>query len=114
MQMDMSKPRVWNTKQSGTLEFLVFGKGKNFIGVCLTLDIVEEGGDPSKLMESVKESAEAHVKLVQEKKLDDSLLNRPAPNEYWQLYYQVLDSLKGKVERNSFISTMPIRPLAHA
>jgi predicted RNase H-like HicB family nuclease len=112
--MNMSQVRVWNTKQSGTLEFLVFGKDKEFIGVCLTLDIVEDGDDPTKLMESIKEAAEGHVKLVQEKNLDDSLLNRLAPDEYWQLYYQVLDSLKEKAEQNSFISTAPIRPLVHA
>lgn len=112
--MDMSRVRVWNTKQSGTLEFLVFSVDKKFIGVCLTLDIVEEGNDPTNLMESIKEAAEGHVRLVQEKNLDDSLLNRSAPEEYWKLYYQVLDSLKKKAEQKSFISTAPIRPLSHA
>ncbi len=108
--MVVKRINIWNTKESGTLEFLVFRNGKKFVGVCLTLDIVEEGDNPQKLMNSIVEAAMGHVRLVQEKSLDESLLNRPAPDEYWQIYQRVLSSYQMNVEPNSFISTLPIMP----
>lgn len=112
--MSISKMKIWNTKKGGTLEFLVYGQGTSYIGVCLTLDIVEEGNDPKNLMESIVESATGHVKLVQSKNLNDALLNRPAPQEYWDVYNKILGELQKKTQTDGFIYTMPIDTLIHA
>lgn len=108
MYMGMPEMKVWNTKQKGTLEFLVYLEATKYVGVCLTLDIVEEGEDPKKLMESIVESAMGHVKLVQLKNLDDALLNRPAPQKYWKIYNKVLEELRENRPAGGYVYTMPI------
>ena len=89
--MDIRRLRVKNTKEKGLLEFLVYLEKSTYIGVCLTLDIVEEGKDPAKLLKSIQEAATSHVILVIKKNLSDELLNRPAPDEYWERYFKAME-----------------------
>ena len=100
--------RPKNTKKAGILEFLVYGKGTHFIGVCLTFGIVEEGKDPKILMESIKEAAQLHLEVVVNKNLSDNLLNRYAPEEYWDKYFQVLNQARqSKQKQSSFFTRSP-------
>jgi len=92
----MKIDRVKNTKEKGTIEFLVYKEGKTFVGVCLTFDIVEEGSNLEKLMESIQEAAQGHLKVVRAKNMPDDLLNRYAPKEYWDIYYKVIEEIKSK------------------
>ena len=112
MSMDIRKLRVKNTKQEGLLEFLVYRDGNKYTGVCLTLDIIEEGSNSSELMKSIQDAAIGHVKLVIKKHLNDDLLNRLAPDEYWEKYFNVLDALSEqtrKLRKNqSLVSQLPI------
>lgn len=78
--------RPWNTKEKGLMEFVVFHVGTNYTGVCLTFDIIEEGKDMEAVEKSVKEAAKLHLKVVTEKNLPDELLNRYAPQKYWDIY----------------------------
>ena len=94
--MGMKIERPINTKKKGTIEFLVYKEGKTFVGVCLTFDIIEEGNNPEKLMESIQEAAQGHLKVVREKNMPDDLLNRYAPKEYWDIYYKVIGDIKSK------------------
>lgn len=93
MKLDVRRLRVKNTKHRGLLEFLVYPEKDKYVGVCLTLDIVEEGSDPNRLIESLREAARGHVLLVLKKNLSDDLLNRPAPDEYWAKYFEALEAL---------------------
>lgn len=88
--MNIQRPK--NTKEEGVIEFLVYKEGKSFVGVCLTFDIVEEGNDPKKLMESIQEAAMGHLEVVQKLKMADDLLNRYAPEEYWEKYFAAISS----------------------
>jgi len=90
--MKIERPK--NTKDRGTMEFLVYKEGKTFVGVCLTFDIVEEGNNPEKLMESIQEAAQGHLKVVREANMSDDLLNRHAPKEYWDVYYKAIEEIK--------------------
>jgi len=90
--------RIWNTKQKGVIEF-VFYKDKEtskYIGVCLTFDIIEESDDFIKVMQSVEEAAQLHLKVVIKKKLSDDLLNRYAPEEYWDIYFEIKNLIDQK------------------
>lgn len=86
--IDMKPVREKNTKEKGLMEFLVYSEDDKFIGVCLTFDIVEEGSDPVKLMESIKEAAQLHLDVVIKEDMSDELLNRFAPEEYWGKYFE--------------------------
>lgn len=87
-----------NTKESGIAHFLILEKAKPAIGeprftaVCLDFDIVESGDNQAALTESVLEAAKLHLQTVAEQNLSDDLLNRHAPQEYWDLYYSCLAS----------------------
>lgn len=83
--------REKNTKEKGLIEFLVYPEANKFVGVCLTFDIVEEGADPVQLMESIKEAAVLHLEIVQKENMSNELLNRFAPEEYWDIYFRALD-----------------------
>ena len=90
--MNIRRPK--NTKEKGVIELLVYKEGKNYIGVCLTFDIVEEGNNPSELMKSIREAAELHLEVVIKNNLSDELLNRYAPEEYWSKYFETAKKLE--------------------
>src|SRR3989338_6791081 len=92
--MKIERPK--NTKDRGTMEFLVYKEGKTFVGVCLTFDIVEEGDNAEKLMESIQEAALGHLEAVRGLNFPDALLNRYAPKEYWDIYYKAIGDIQSK------------------
>lgn len=95
--------RLWNTKQRGVMEFVFYKDKENgkCVGVCLTFDIIEEGDDLNKVMQSVEKAARLHLKTVVKKNLSDNLLNRYAPEEYWNTYFEIIKNLidQRKIEK---------------
>lgn len=97
----MNIQRTQNTKQRGLMEFIFYQDQGKYIGVCLSFDIVEEGKDLNKLIQSVEDAAMLHLRTVVKENLSDDLLNRYAPEEYWQKYFEALKALEQKkVEEN--------------
>lgn len=92
----MKIKRFWNTKKRGVMEFLIYKEGNKYVGVCLTFDIIEEGKDVRKLKKSLIELADLHLKAVVKKGLPDELLNRYAPDEYWDKYFKIENSFAKK------------------
>ena len=76
-----------NTKGQGQFRFVIYKRPgeRIYTGVCLDLDIVEEDKDPVALRKSLEEAAEGYLEAVAKKNLDDELLNKPAPKEYWDI-----------------------------
>ena len=76
-----------NTKGQGQFRFVIYKRpnDKVYTGVCLDLDIVEEDKDPIALRKSLEEAAQGYLEAVSKKNLDDKLLNKPAPKEYWAI-----------------------------
>ncbi len=86
-----------NTKKRGIYELFVYPEKKgHYVGVCLTLNIVEEGPDPEDLIDSLAEAARGHVLAVIKEGLNDDLLNRPAPQEYWDKYRKFQDYVSSR------------------
>src|SRR3990167_506369 len=86
--MKIERPK--NTKKEGTIEFLVYKEGKTFVGVCLTFDIIEEGTDALSVLKSIKEATQVHLNAVVKHNMTDDLLNRYAPVEYWEKYFETI------------------------
>lgn len=86
--------RLYNTKERGVIEYIVYKEGNSYIGACLSFDIVEEGDDPIKLMLSIQESAELHLKVVRDRRMNDELLNRHAEEKYWKIYFKAVEELQ--------------------
>ena len=105
--MDLRRLGLKNTKERGKLEFVIYPEGKRYIGVCLTLNIVEEGIDPGKLIESIKEAVFGHVFLVIKENLSDDLLNNPAADEYWERYFKALEA-KDKQGKPTYCLKIPL------
>jgi len=85
--MKIERPR--NTKKSGTVEFLFYPEKGRFIGICLTFDIIEEGKDLSELRRNLEKATRLHLETVVKKGLSDDLLNRYAPEKYWNKYFEI-------------------------
>lgn len=78
----------WNTKEQGSLRFLVYKDGDEFCGVCLEFNLIEYGDNPDELLESLKEGAESLIKGVAEHNLSEEALNDPADIKYWLMFEQ--------------------------
>ena len=102
--------RSKNTKKRGLMEFFGCSVGDKFIGVCLTFDIIEEGYNPIEVMKSVEEAAILHLKTVCKKNLSDDLLNRYAPQEFWDKYFEFQ---KKKIIHEN-IAEIPFLDLLHS
>ncbi|MCX6812455.1 MAG: hypothetical protein NTW79_02440 [Candidatus Berkelbacteria bacterium] len=74
-------------------------RDKNYTGVCLDLDIVEEGSDPVVLKQSLEEAAQGYLEIVCKENLSEKLLNKPAPKKYWSViqdlekYFHLLNQI---------------------
>jgi DNA-binding HxlR family transcriptional regulator len=100
--------RNWNTKEKGIMEFIFYKEKGKYIGVCLSFDIVEEGKDLTNLIESVEDVAKLHLRTVTKNNLSDDLLNRYAPEEYWNKYFAALKALeRQKVEEKKVEAEIP-------
>ncbi len=90
------------------MEFLLYKEGDRFVAVCLTFDLVEEGSDPVELMHSIKEAAELHIETVIKNDMPEDLLNRYAPEAYWEKYFKAAKALdKGAGARSGFLTLSP-------
>lgn len=104
----MNIKRPHNTKAKGLIEFIYYGEKDNYVGVCLTFDIVEEGKDLNTLRQSVEDAAKLHLRTVMQKGLSDDLLNRYAPEQYWKKYFKALKALeRQKVEEKKIEFEIP-------
>lgn len=76
-----------NTKQQGQFRFVIYKKAgeKNYTGVCLDLDIVEQDKDPVALRKSLEEAAQGYLEAVCKNNLNEELLNKPALKKYWRI-----------------------------
>lgn len=114
---NMKIKRLWNTKKRGIIEFLFYKEGNRYVGVCLTFDIIEEGDDLINLKQSLEEAASLHLKVVIKENLSDDLLNRYAPEEYWEKYFRFQELIaKQKVKKAirgniPAIATIPYPPV---
>ena len=90
----MEITRSKNTKDKGVIEYLVYTEKDKFIAVCLTFDIVEEGDNREKVMQSIFDAAHVHLQAVIKHNLSDKLLNRYAPQKYWKKYFGFQQEIK--------------------
>jgi len=91
------------------MELFVYNDGGKFVGVNLTFDIVEEGSEPVALMESIKEASLLHLDCVIKENMPDELLNRYAPEEYWNKYFGALEQVErpNKTTVDSYFQKSP-------
>jgi len=91
---NMKIKRPLNTKKEGMVEILVYKEKNVFVGVCLTFDIVEEGNDALAVLKSIKEAVQLHLNTVIKNNMSDNLLNRYAPLEYWEKYFEATKKIQ--------------------
>lgn len=91
-----------NTRQIGTYTLFIYRSGNHYVGVCLELDIIDNGTDRGELTERMKKSVESYVRYVcADSRYDDGMLNRPAPKRYWRLCNKYLkDASRLESNRN--------------
>ncbi len=78
---------VLNTKKKGTFYYLFLKEDDDYVGICLNLNIIEYGKDLDELQKSLREAAFSHLEAVRKHNLSDEYLNIPAPQEYWDMFF---------------------------
>ena len=89
------KKSLDNNKKQGIARILIYFKKDKYIGVCLDFDIIEEADSKEETIKQINEATRGYIINICKNKLDDKLLNRPAPEKYWKIYK----------EYNRFIAT---------
>ncbi len=98
-----------NTKQDCQFTLFIYRERKRYIGVCLELDIVDNGNDLAELTDRMKKSVESYVRRVcWNDSFDAALLNRPAPKKYWNLLAKYLECAR-QLEKTHAASRRPTR-----
>lgn len=97
-----------NTKQKGILRFVVYPEGKHYIGVCLDLNIIEEGDDFYEVWENLKEASLGYVETVEKEGLRDHTLNQKTPREYWDKYQKEVERAFRRPLGQTMVYTLPI------
>lgn len=92
-----------NTYKKGRVTFFIFPQNDHLIGVCLELNIVVEGYSLRIVREELSDAVKTYVETIIENKLSETLLNRPAPQEYWQRFFESLKTM----EKLKTIKTTP-------
>jgi hypothetical protein len=75
---------VHNDKENGVVDFTIFQEDDHFVGVCLTFDLIYEGASYPEVRDMITKLAMDYLNYVKNSNLSDSLLNRPAPREFWE------------------------------
>lgn len=89
-----------NTIKNGSITFLIFKKKseRRYTGVCLDFGIVIQDKDEYSLKCELEKAALGYLKSVAKGKMNESLLNNQAEDEYFNIYNKILAS-----EQNRFI-----------
>lgn len=109
----MKNLRFNNTYASGSLTFL-FLKEKNskrFLAVCLELDLEADADSLSDVEDMIKDYANSWLENVRENKLSEELLNRSAPQEFWNIANALEEERKSRrrmIKHLTFSVGMPI------
>jgi len=83
-----------NTKHHGFAQIFFYPKGDGYVGVCLELDIVDDSKSFPELRERMVRNVTSYVSHVIGNGLDRSLLNRPAPKEYWEMFRTYISQIQ--------------------
>lgn len=106
-----------NTKKKGTYKFIMFQEGDgDYCAVCLTLNLVEWGKDPDELLASINEAAESYILGVVKNDFPDEVLNRSAPEKYWNMAkknYPLVYKTKEKKPTGSDFFTFSSKPYSY-
>lgn len=79
--------RFSNTYESGSMTFLFLKnrENNNFLAVCLEFDLEAEAKSFIEAQEKIEGYAKLWLENVRENKLPEELLNKSAPQEYWDI-----------------------------
>lgn len=85
-----------NSKNEGTLTFFAYydGKEDEWIGVCMEMDIVKVGKTLKEVQENLMGAVLSVLDLVAAGKLSVDVLNKPAEQEYWDIFVGITERPK--------------------
>jgi len=92
------KKNLGNRKEKGIARILIYPEKNKYIGVCLDFDIIEEANSKEEAINQIKEATRGYIINAWKNKLDDSLLNRHAPEKYWKIYQEYRRFIAAKNE----------------
>lgn len=104
--------RFNNTYESGSLTFLFLQEKqtKRFKAVCLEFDLEADAESVAEAQEKIEDYAKLWLENVRENKLPEELLNKSAPQEYWDIANALEEERKSRkrIVKNFTSIGMPI------
>lgn len=91
-------------------------KDGTFTGVCLDLDIVEEGHvSIQEAILSINDAIQSHIQAAAKLGFPKELMFRPAPKEYWNRLNEIIrpKPLKTTFDPFRFFTTEPYIPISY-
>jgi hypothetical protein len=100
-----------NTKEQAQFRFIMYKRpqNKNFVGICLDLDIVEEDEDPVRLRKSLEEAAQGYLEAVWKNDLNAELLNKQIPLKYRKIVEELENYLHQLHQRSLPKNNFPLQ-----
>lgn len=75
-----------NTLQKGSVRFMIFKEGTEWVGVALDFNIVETGDDPREVLFSLEEAIRGYLFSARKIKARPGILNQKSEKEYEDLW----------------------------
>ena len=95
-----------NTRNNGRARIFIYKDNDKFVGVCLEFDLVVCGKTQLITCQLLLEMVKGYVQNAWENNLPDSVLNRPAPKKYWNVYNKFIENQR---PNKTFTSSNEIR-----
>jgi hypothetical protein len=99
-----------NTYKSGSVTYIVFKDGNKYTGVCLEFDLVVQGDTLNETKEILQDYSQLWHKNAVKNKLPETVLNRPAPPKYWEIYKLILNEEEKKIKLKNEVTNAINKP----
>jgi len=91
-----------------TLRGIVYAEDGTWLAHCLEMDIVAEGSDPQRALNDLLELCDFQLRVAAEEADLESAF-KPAPPEYWKLFFTAHKRISKKRLRRTSRTAEPIR-----
>jgi len=98
------KNKPLNTKKWGIARIFIYPSKDKYRAVCLDFDIIEEAETRAEVMSQINEAVKGYIVNAYKNNLDDKLLNRNAPEKYWEMYEEYSRLIRAKNETRVKVS----------
>ncbi|MDO8472139.1 MAG: hypothetical protein Q7S64_03280 [bacterium] len=87
-----------NTKERGILRYLIYKdtRADEYVGVCVDIGLIKVGTNNANVKRDLINASKGFVRTVCEQNLSNGLLNQQPPQQYMDIFNEIVESYKLK------------------